>query len=274
MAYNKKNIAIYGSCISKDPFTTAFNENYKERYNCIINDQKHSFISTMQKPENVNYSELFIEPDNSANRFLSKCIFEDFEKTFIKEMLNNKIDYLVFDVNFEVERGVICFDDNKYITKITDMEKTDYYKKMSHVKEINITDNPKQFFDLWKVYCDKFFDFLREYCPQTKIVLAQVRALDVVQREDLSVYVESGYTDKIKLNNYYYKQLEEYIISKYDVDVIRFDKDTVLKEKHRWGKFYVHYDDDYYLNFMDKFNKIVDFYDLKEELSELKKNVN
>ena len=44
-----KNIAIYGSCVSKDPFTTRFNKDYKKKYNCVVSDQRHSFISTMQE---------------------------------------------------------------------------------------------------------------------------------------------------------------------------------------------------------------------------------
>ena len=70
----KKNIAIYGSCITKDSFTSVFNKNYKNRYNCIINDQRHSFISTMQDPQEINEDELMIFPETSSNLFLSKCI--------------------------------------------------------------------------------------------------------------------------------------------------------------------------------------------------------
>ena len=59
--------------------------------------------------------------------------------------------------------------------------------------------------------------------------------------------------------------LENYIKENYDVDVITFDNDTLLNENHIWGKFYIHYDDEYYTNFLNKFNRIVAYNDLKEK---------
>lgn len=269
--FERKNIAIYGSCISKDPFTTLFNKNYKTYYNCIINDQKHSFISTMQDKEYYNESDLFISPDNGPNRFVTKCIKEDLDKTFIDMMLSNEIDYLVFDINFEVQNGVVEYENNKYLTNITDFNKTEYYSNLKDLRVINVFNNPDQFFNLWKQYCDKFFDFLKTECPNTKVILAEVRALDVVQRENGSTYIEHNFTQRAKLSNIYYRRLEDYIKENYDVSVVGFDKDTVLKENHNWGKFFVHYDDDYYSNFLKKVNKIVEYDEMKKKIESLEK---
>ena len=138
----RKNIAIYGSCISRDPFTTRFNEDYKERYNCIITDQKHSFISTMQPKEVVCDSDLTLLPENGSNLYQSRCIKEDLEKTFIDSMFLNDVDYLILDVNFEVQNGVMQFGDGKLLTSATSIEKTNFYKKQSNVIHINIFKNP------------------------------------------------------------------------------------------------------------------------------------
>lgn len=263
---DRKNIAIYGSCISKDPFTTAFNKNYKQKYNCLITDQKHSFISTMQEKEVFNKDELKIYPNNASNRYLSRCIKDDLEKSFIDLMLNNKIDYLILDVNFEVQKGVICFNGNKYLTNITRFDTTKHFSKLKDVKYISILENPNLYFNLWKEYCNKFFDFLKTYCPETKIVLAEVRALDVIQRKDGSLYIEDKYTDHIKISNIYYKLLEDYIKQNFEVRVINFNKDFVINENHRWRKFYVHYDDSYYSNFINKMDQIVKYDELEKKV--------
>lgn len=263
---DRKNIAIYGSCISKDPFTTAFNKNYKQKYNCLITDQKHSFISTMQEKEVFNKDELKIYPNNASNRYLSRCIKDDLEKSFIDLMLNNKIDYLILDVNFEVQKGVICFNGNKYLTNITRFDTTKHFSKLKDVKYISIFENPNLYFNLWKEYCNKFFDFLKTYCPETKIVLAEVRALDVIQRKDGSLYIEDKYTDHIKISNIYYKLLEDYIKQNFEVRVINFNKDFVINENHRWRKFYVHYDDSYYSNFINKMDQIVKYDELEKKV--------
>ncbi len=271
--FERKNIAIYGSCISKDPFTTLFNKNYKEHYNCIINDQKHSFISTMQEKEDFNESDLLILPDDASHRFLTKCIKEDLDKSFIDGMLNNSIDYLVLDVNFEVYKGVISFDEDKFLTNITGFEETEYFSKLNNVNYINIIENPEKYFEIWKYYCNEFFNFLKTYCPDTKVVLAEVRALDRVQRDDMSIYVEPNFTKIAKISNIYFKKLEDYIKNNFDVYVISFDKDTVLKESHNWGKFFVHYDDDYYSNFLKKMDFIVEHEELKKKVNELNKEI-
>lgn len=270
MAENKrKNIAIYGSCISKDPMTTAFNKNYKERYNCIITDQKHSFISTMQEKEKYNEEDLKILPDNSSNRYLSRCIKDDLDKSFLDLMVANDIDYLILDINFEVHKGVIYFDDGKFLTNITNFDKTAHYSKLKNVSYINLQENPKEYFDLWKKYCDKFFNFLKTKCPNTKVILAEVRAVDIIQRADGSCYKEDKFTNRTKINNIYYKKLENYIKDNFDVSVIDFRKDYVINENHRWGKFFVHYDDSYYTYFFNRLNEIVDYYELKKDYESL-----
>lgn len=271
--FERKNIAIYGSCISKDPFTTLFNKDYKTHYNCIINDQKHSFISTMQNKEEYDESDLIILPDTAPNRFMTKCIKEDLDKTFIDMMLDNDIDYLVFDINFEVQNGVIEFDGGKYITNFTDFDKTEFYSKLKDLRVINVFNHPDTFFKIWRKHCDKFFDFLKVHCPDTKVILAEVRALDVVQREDGLLYVEPNFTRRAKLSNIYYKKLEDYIKQNFDVSVVKFDKDTVLKENHNWGKFFVHYDDDYYSNFLEKVDFIVEHDEMKKEIERLNNEI-
>jgi len=261
-----KNIAIYGSCISKDPFTTAFNSNYKEKYNCIINDQRHSFISTLQEEEGFDEGDLVIYPENRNNKFISKCIKEDLQKTFKYSIKSNKIDYLVFDINFEVETGVLFFDDGKVMTNITHMDKTKFYNKLKNKKVLNIFNNPKKFFNLWKSYCDDFFKFMEEESPHTKIILAEVRALNKVQKPDGTVYTEKYFTPQVELKNVFFKKFENYIIKNHNVYVIKFDNNTVLKENHRWGKHYVHYYDQYYSNFLNQVNKIVEYDELKTEI--------
>lgn len=263
-----KNIAIYGSCITKDPFTTIFNENYKHYYNCVVNDQRHSFISTMQEKENVSDEELIILPEKRSNLFLTKCIKEDLERTFIDAILENDIDYIVLDIHFEVEQGIIIYDDNKILTNIKGIKKTKYFSKLKNVKYLNIIKNTDSYLKLWKKYCDKFFNFIKKNSPETKIILAEVRALDMVERENSSRYIEPTFTYKSKINNIYYKILEDYIKENYDVEVISFDKDTVLKEDHLWGKFYLHYDDEYYRNFLKKIDKIVQYDDLEKKFNQ------
>ena len=257
--YNKKiNVAIYGSCISKDPFTSTFNKNYKSRYTAKINDQRHSIISSMQPKELVDNSLLELDSDYNGGYFITKCLVEDCNKNFIYSLLIETIDYLVTDVYFEIDTGIIYYDDNKIITNAKGIESTPYYKKMKNIRPLNMFNNPDVFYRLWTEYCDKFFDFLKSYCPNIKVVLAEVRTLDIVEKEDGSIYQDPTFTEKVLTYNPFIIKLENYIKNHYDVDIIPFDDNTLLKENHIWGKWQVHYHDRYYSNFLKAFGKIIE----------------
>lgn len=116
--------------------------------------------------------------------------------------------------------------------------------------------DPTVYFDLWKEYCDKFFKFMEDESPKTVLVLAEVRVLDKYQKEDLTTYVESEYTNEVNKINIYLKKFEEYIKNTQDVHVIKFKENTLLNEYHEVGKLNVHYFDEYYTNFMNEFDKI------------------
>ena len=265
-----KNIAIYGSCVSKDPFTTRFNKDYKKKYNCVITDQRHSFISTMQEKEKINESELISTHPNRNTPYEIKCIKEDLQKTFLDLMLLNDVDYLIFDINIEVQCGVLSYN-GTFLTDIPYLKRTDFYSNRPGLKHINAFDNPTQFFEIWCENCDKFFNWLKVNCPETKVILIEARTLDIIQRSDSSTYIEPIFTFKTKISNIYNKKLEKYIKENFDVYVVSFHKDTVINENHVWGKWFAHFDDDYYTNVLKSVDKIVEYDELKKQVESLSK---
>lgn len=253
----KVNVAIYGSCAIKDPFTSLFNKDYKSEICAKINDQRHSLISSLQHKENIDYSLLEIEPEYNGSNFVTKCLIEDFNKNFIHLLLSETIDYIVMDVFFEIDFGVVLFNGDKIITNAKGFENTPLYKKIHNIRPLNMFNNPDVFFKLWTEYCDKFFEFLNCYCPNIKVVLAEVRTLDYVERDDGSIYQEHSFSDKVQAYNPLIIKLENYIKENYDVDVIPFSNDTLCADQHVWGKWFVHYHDKYYRNFLQCFKEIV-----------------
>lgn len=265
-----KNIAIYGSCVSKDPFTTRFNKDYKKKYNCVVSDQRHSFISTMQEKEEFDVLE-FVSADPNRNTLDEiESVKEDLQKTFLDSMLLNDVDYLIFDINIEVQCGVLSYSDT-FLTDIPYIKSTDFYSNRPDIKHINVLDTPDQFFEIWCENCDKFFNWLKVNCPETKIILIEARAVDIVQRSDSSTYIEPFFTVRSKLINIYNKKLEKYIKENFDVYVVSFHKDTVANENHIWGKWHSHFDDDYYTHVLKSVDKIVEYDGLKKQVEFLSK---
>ena len=44
------NIAVFGSCASRDNFYSGINPDYKKYFNCPVSSQRGSIISLMQEP--------------------------------------------------------------------------------------------------------------------------------------------------------------------------------------------------------------------------------
>lgn len=262
----KKNIAIYGSCCTKDPFTSLFNEDYKKDYVAKINDQRHSLISTMQEKENVDNSLLNITPEYGGSQFITKCLIEDFNRNFIFQIIENEIDYLVMDVFFEVDKGILYYNNGKIMTNAKGFEDTEYYNMIDNIKILTPVDNFEEYFNIWTEYCNLFFDFLDSYCPNIKIVLSEIRLKDIVLRENGTYYIEKRFTDNASIYNPILIKLENYIKENFNISVVSFDDNTLCIENHVWGKHFVHYSDEYYSNFLKKFKNIVEMDDLRQKL--------
>ena len=262
---NKKTIALMGSCLVKDPFTTFFNKDYKEFYDVKILDQKHSIISLLQKKVPIDETLLDIYPKNPANNFQSRCLKEDFNKSFIDRMIKEQVDYLIMDIFFGIGHGILYFDGN-IITNDGNMQKTQFYENLSDFKVLSLIDNPNEYFKIWKKYCDEFFNFLEIHCPNTKVILAQSWVETKVLKDDGTIYVDDIFIQRSNTHNPLYEKLENYILENFDVYFLDIDKDNLIcNENHVWGKFYVHYTDDYYVRFYEKVGEIIKYDELRKK---------
>ena len=265
MTGNKKNIALFGSCLVKDPFTTFFNKDYKKFYDVKIMDQKHSLISILQEKVSVDESLLDIFPKNPANNFQSRCLKEDFNKSFINQMKSTNIDYLIMDIFFEIGHGILCYDGN-IITNDSNLRKAKFFDTLDDFKELTLINNSEEYFKIWTKYCDEFFRFLEIYCPNTKVILAQAWAETKVMKSDGTIYEDNVFIQRANSHNPLYEKLENYILNHFDVYYLAVDKDNIIcNEDHVWGKFYVHYTNDYYVRFYEKVGEIIHYDELRKK---------
>lgn len=262
----RKNIALLGSCIIRDPFTTFYNEDYKKYFDLKIAQERHSLISIMQEKKIVDESLLELSSDVSSNEFKFQCLKEDFNKSFLDLIKKDSIDYLILDVYFDVIWGIIKYNNNQIMTNDDSLKYTEYFKGMENIRKFNFSNNPKEFFDIWRHYCDEFFDFMEKNSPNTKIIVAEVRCASEVKRSDGTTYIDDYFKEKSEFNNPLFEKLERYIIENFDVYFLGIDKKNLLcEENHRWGKGFVHYTRDYYLDFFKKIKDIVAYDTLKKQ---------
>lgn len=232
----KKNIAIHGSCSSDCYFTSFFNSNFKKEYNTLINFTNCSLISTMN---NGIFDNSFPNMDSKIQEteFSRDCLVEEGENNFIKRLVTNPIDYLIIDIYSEVDKGISCNNTNK------------------NKKTMNMINNPDEFYPLWKECCDKFFDFLKSNCPNTKVVLMEIKVVYKVLGDDGKVYVDEKLKKIAEIYNPLIIELENYIKENYDVFIIPFDDDIICVEEN--GQIY--YQEKFYTNISQYLSEIIKF---------------
>ena len=101
------NIAVFGSCASRDNFYSGINPDYKKYFNCSISSQRGSIISLMQEPVPFKNQDIQILPENRVNKAGTQFINQDLTKNFLSEVKKFKPDYILIDNYFEVIFGII-----------------------------------------------------------------------------------------------------------------------------------------------------------------------
>lgn len=240
-----------GSCASRIIFNSSVNHNYKQFFH--INDSLEvvSIISLMSNP--IEYDETLL---NSFDKFDNECVSNDLTKSFLDFLKQNTIEYLLLDTYFDVECDVIVYDENSYLSDSGRLVRTDYHRTLHNKRRISVFKNFNEYMELWKEACDKFFRFLRQYCPNIKVILNCSRG---------ALYYLDENNNKVRFPkaHYIYESnkirdiLEIYILENYDVDVLPFDENTLALKNHFAHLHTVHYEDKYYTDKTNQLNEII-----------------
>lgn len=151
------NIAVFGSCASRDNFYSGINPDYKKYFNCSISSQRGSIISLMQEPVPFKNQDIQILPENRVNKAGTQFINQDLTKNFLSEVKKFKPDYILIDNYFEVIFGIIkyenCFITNNY----WDLPKTRFHTEIKPYTKINMYNDPNTYLKLYKENMNLFF---------------------------------------------------------------------------------------------------------------------
>lgn len=268
---NKIKVGIIGSCATRDIFTTKYNESYKNYFNLIFSHERISLISLFQNPLKFNDEDLKIYPENGKNKFRTKNLKNDFNKSFFEDFKKG-IDYLILDMFFESIFGVIIFENNIITNNTWDLPFVPFYNKITSKQTCTIYENNEEYFKMWSEACDKLFDFIKDY-PNIKIVLNKINLTYKLIDEDSSYSTSAELKKIVDIHNKYIKQFEEYIEQKHDVYIIENHDILFTGANSAWDPYVVHFSEDNYKKLFLELCKLCEFpqYDLiKLELEYLK----
>lgn len=261
------DMAVLGSCVSRDLFNSKFNRNYKEFYNCVLTQNQTSIISLMSTP--VAYSS---NPEDGLSAYQEWNVRSDLSKEFLDLIKEKQPKYLILDFFADVHFGCLQIGRDQWITDNRWMlHKTSYYDSMikkGQLRRVTIDEDTEEYFALWKHAIDKLFEFLKLEVPDCNVILNQARNVeyfvtDSGERKSLN---SSGkvYPVNVTRLNELWEMLDDYVLSNHRVSSLNvFREDITSLEGHPWGPFYVHYTMDYYQDSMNALHRIV----LKDELS-------
>lgn len=244
----KTKIALFGSCVSMDNFRSVYNADYKNNFELSNVQLRSSLISIMQEPVDFTEEEITTTPISPSNRFRTTVLRDDLKKSFIIQM-NEDIEYIVLDLYFDLLFGVLFTDRGIITNNEWDYTQTDFYNNLKIIRTCSFKDNPYEYYVLWTNYCDKFFKYINDNFPNTKIILNRVNIVDKVKDKDGNYYIEPLFTKRVVKLNPLLDLIEGYLISNHDVIVVDLTENVTSDENHIWGKSLVHYNKEYYNNF-------------------------
>ena len=242
------NVAILGSYKSSDLFNINLNPNIKNDFSVEIDVNNTSLISLMQSPCIVDYDLLKIFPETEKNMDISLNLKDEFEKSFFNYLDNKNVDILIIDNFNEINLGIGFFD-GIILTNNYALNDTKFYRELNSIELISIFNQFEYYFDLWKESCDQFFKLMHNNYPNIKIILNMVRSTGIVEKEDGSIYFNNHFSNIANDSNYLISQLDEYILSNYDVDILDFDfYQFHTMENSPYSEISRYYNKDYYEN--------------------------
>lgn len=199
---------------------------------------------------NIKFDEKDIIFENDYNN----SIRYDLSKCWLSEIANNPPDYIIMDVIYELIFGILILDDGNIITNnYWDLPKTKFYETIKDKSTaLTIIEDSKTYFKLYEESIDLFFNFLKNNCQSSKIILNSARYATKILKKDKTIVDESGNSYLLNVNSYI-EDLELYIENNYNVEIMYFGRDYLADESHIWGSGRTHYEKSYY---SDKFNQL------------------
>ena len=248
---------VFGSCTCRDLFYSEVNKDYKKYFSIGKTGIRLSFISIMQEPIKISDELIKLYPETKRNINFATWIWNDLTKVFLKDLKENKFEYILIDTYYDVNFGIVEIDNNQFITNNLKLNKTDFFKSLKHKRFLKIDKQPQEYFELWKKNCDLFFKYLDENCPDLKVILNPARHVSQILKEDWSVEDVESFKKEAKLYNPYRDLLDRYILENFDVDVLEFDENTLAYEKSPWGVSSLHYEPQYFEDMTYQLNDII-----------------
>ncbi|MGO2099653.1 DUF6270 domain-containing protein [Vagococcus salmoninarum] len=248
-----RNIAIMGSCISRDNFNSNFNKNYQCAFKC--HSLLHQFTVASACSKKVRYNEGVLE---GLSPFVLNHLQGELDKEYLSKLIeDNTVDYILIDFYADLYEGILEIEENQFITNSSKFSGIDIFKENKNKSlHIMIDSQYDQYLSIWKKSFSEMICKLNKKYLNSQIIIVKFyfktlcdNGMDINefrQKNNIKIFdVDKANTI---LDTIYQYLEEEYGFSSIDMR----DDNYLIDSKHAWKPFYVHYEKKFYDDFIWK----------------------
>lgn len=242
-------VAVFGSCATRDNFNRTFNPGYKDLFECVALCDHVSLVSLMAPPLKVDPAKL-----DGVQPRAHKNLLREYSRAFLAELLTTQPDYLIMDFWSDLIFGFADLDDGHTIThNAWTVTKTEFFKEhtATHLRPDKSTE---VFFERWRRAADAFFAYAGTQIPNTRIIVHSARNLRYWMDKD---GVSHDFGPWSVGMNKHWEAMDSYVLDRHASRQINVMLPGMQSyEGHPWGKYPVHYTSDYHSRFLSALSEI------------------
>ena len=242
--------STFGSCASRGIFNSKINKNYKNHFHINYSVESSSMISLMSDP--IEFDNNLIDSDN---HYFNECVNNDLSKNFLIFLKKNLIDFLIIDTYFDVNKPIILFDKNQFITDTLSLNNQSFIKYLEDLPRISIENNFDEYYSLYTKSVNKFFKFVNDNCKELKVIINCARS--VYKYMDDGKIIENQNFKNVFYLNKFRNILDKYILENFDVEVLPFNMNTFYDPNYLFGIGHTHYEHKYFIEKTNQLKNII-----------------
>lgn len=235
-----KKILIYGSCVSRDPFTESIKE-----FEIVDYFARSSFASLSGSTFTQS-----LNLDLIQSKFQRRQVQRDIEKIFLKRIELDDFDILIVD--FTDDRfNLLHFPDGSLLTLSAELRKV--IKKAHHFKEAKLVDAFSDlYFEFWCNGYEKIINTLKKNDSLNKLV---VNFPFWGLKDELGNAFDHEVMHEIEKANFWFDRIYKKINEDVPISQFcRYPKDLcIASSQHKWGRAPFHFCTEfeaYFINFL------------------------
>lgn len=238
-------VSIVGSCVTRDNFNSKFNPDWRKYFDCDVSAQQNSIISLVSAPFDLTT----LDMDNLSEWERSEVHYESQRKFWI-DLKDYQPDVIIIDLFTEVRFPVIDSGENYITDNSWRIGKSNGYKNLSNFNRISLKKNTDDYLKLFGGALVLFRKKLLKICPSVQIFLnAPEAASRYIDGKDLRHFNK----EQVSEFNYFWQIINQKFIELFNPTVISTSSAMVVGDaSHPWGTYFVHYQQDYYTQFLSR----------------------